>query len=565
MFKKFLNVILILSCGATLTGCALAAVGGAGATYWGLGEYNKAKGKQKKSLEKRVTRETRSQLERERVQTLSRDEQVAGKINGRLISGELTKVIEIHTLVRDGVVYLYGNVPSGKVAERAIKISRSQKGVRDVVSYLSVVEMKITPIIGGKEVQLSDNALEPRKRPGRVMNKEVRPKRPANPQYRLPQNPSNNTAIIPPSSPQPTQYNLVPTTHSDLRGQFNPLNIAPPLSGAPSSLMASAGNVATPLPIDDINTFYARKVPPQPSVQPNGSSPKAVPYALVAAPEISGKDPVITRAIPTSPNENVQQSGAYDAATQASPILANPTAAGTAIVGDAAMKVVTSIASEAVVPRLSKLSIHEFKIPADARGINHYVSNGEVLLYGTVANREVEAKAIKIAKGIKGVKNVISKLKITEKEKSQIIREADRIINKMTRRNKIIEPSLAIPTEKHKKVNPINVNSGSSLEPKKEEVKTTPVNKAVPVKSMKALFPKAKKSKEIVVKLESPISPKADKVNSKNLAVPPNYTMSQYTPNENMDVDEFGNMIVPSSGLLIIPNAGAREGGYSYQ
>lgn len=144
------NILVIVILSLPLAGCfTLGLAAGAGGAYVASKEFEKSQEKQKRAAEKDAVRSARAEWERERSKSSGADAKTAAIINARLLGGELTKVITIHTLVRSGVVTLFGNVPSQKVAERAIEVARSMPGVKEVRSNLVVVEMQIIPVNPG--------------------------------------------------------------------------------------------------------------------------------------------------------------------------------------------------------------------------------------------------------------------------------------------------------------------------------------------------------------------------------------------------------------------------------
>ena len=128
---------------ASLTGCLWGAVAGSGAGYVFAKEAKKSKEKQTRAIERHAIREDREKREAEKQRAISMDGRITSEINKKFIGGELTKVVAIHTFVQNGTVVLYGNVPSKSVADRAVDIARHIDGVRQVISKLVVVEVKI--------------------------------------------------------------------------------------------------------------------------------------------------------------------------------------------------------------------------------------------------------------------------------------------------------------------------------------------------------------------------------------------------------------------------------------
>ncbi len=91
--------------------------------------------------------------------TTPTDEKILAELDRKFISGELTRIIEVHSTVENGVVTLYGNLPSQVVAARAIDIARRVHGVKLVVPKLQVREMNIV-MADGRELSNS-RAIDP--------------------------------------------------------------------------------------------------------------------------------------------------------------------------------------------------------------------------------------------------------------------------------------------------------------------------------------------------------------------------------------------------------------------
>ncbi len=143
MTRFFIHILLIIILSMPLSGCWLgAALGGAGGYFAGKKMKDE---KAEKSLEKRIRYEERSELEKQKQVAMNQDEKLQAKIAVRLLGGGLTKIMTVQALVNEGVVTLYGNVPSPKIAHRAIEVARRMPGVKSVISNLTVIEYTITP------------------------------------------------------------------------------------------------------------------------------------------------------------------------------------------------------------------------------------------------------------------------------------------------------------------------------------------------------------------------------------------------------------------------------------
>ena len=66
------------------------------------------------------------------------DATITSTVNSHYIKDGMVKARTINVDTYNGVVTLYGTVPSQAVADRAVEIARGVKGVRQVVSKLSI-------------------------------------------------------------------------------------------------------------------------------------------------------------------------------------------------------------------------------------------------------------------------------------------------------------------------------------------------------------------------------------------------------------------------------------------
>lgn len=141
--KTTLTLSLLLS----LSGCfgaLLGATAGGVGSYYAKKEIDTSSKRESVAVAKKVRREEREKYQKEINENISNDLRLTSAITGKMLSGGLTKVISVHTVVKNGVVELFGNVPSQGVADRAIDIARRQPGVKRVVNNLVIVEVKIT-------------------------------------------------------------------------------------------------------------------------------------------------------------------------------------------------------------------------------------------------------------------------------------------------------------------------------------------------------------------------------------------------------------------------------------
>jgi len=151
MQKIIVSIAFVICAPLLFSGCT----GVAGAAFGGgmfLADKEMDKSKTKRELADEKSRYLarehakwqmdRVQLERMK-QELGFDGVILSDLNSRLISGELTRIVAINARSINGVVTLSGNVPSEAMKEKAIRIARSVRGVKQVVSDLQVKEVRI--------------------------------------------------------------------------------------------------------------------------------------------------------------------------------------------------------------------------------------------------------------------------------------------------------------------------------------------------------------------------------------------------------------------------------------
>jgi hyperosmotically inducible protein len=73
------------------------------------------------------------------VSQIASDASITASINAKYAKDSQVSAIDINVDTRYGVVVLYGNVSSQHVANRAVQIARSTKGVKKVISKLTVI------------------------------------------------------------------------------------------------------------------------------------------------------------------------------------------------------------------------------------------------------------------------------------------------------------------------------------------------------------------------------------------------------------------------------------------
>lgn len=112
--NRFFKVALVTIGIGLLGGCAAAVVGGAAAGGYYVGQDERSAGQ------------------------IATDASITSTINTRYVQDDLVKARTINVDTYNGVVTLYGTVANQSVADRAIAIARGVKGVRQVVSKLTV-------------------------------------------------------------------------------------------------------------------------------------------------------------------------------------------------------------------------------------------------------------------------------------------------------------------------------------------------------------------------------------------------------------------------------------------
>jgi hypothetical protein len=164
MNRSILTIMLITLLTLPLKGCLLAGAAlGAGSGYYASKEIDKSNGKRDRAIEKRARREERAQQQQQQQSMSTKDTQLAGQLATRLLGGGLTNILSVQSMVQNGVVTLFGNVPSPKIAQRAIETARRLPGVKSVISNLVVVEYTIVPAIpkGAMAQQLQSQRFAP--------------------------------------------------------------------------------------------------------------------------------------------------------------------------------------------------------------------------------------------------------------------------------------------------------------------------------------------------------------------------------------------------------------------
>lgn len=109
----FLVITLVLV--AQMTGCAAALVGGAAVGGYYVGKDKRPIGE------------------------MSDDARITAEINVKYTRDELVSNLDIDVDTYQGVVTLWGNLPSQEAVDRAIELAGTIKGVKEVVSKLKVI------------------------------------------------------------------------------------------------------------------------------------------------------------------------------------------------------------------------------------------------------------------------------------------------------------------------------------------------------------------------------------------------------------------------------------------
>lgn len=114
--RKLCNLSAILMTIWLLSGCAAALVGGAAAGGYYVGTDERDVGQ------------------------ITKDASITASINTKFVRDDYIKTFDINVDTYNGVVQLYGNVDSNKVAKRAVQLATSVKGVKKVESKLVVIQ-----------------------------------------------------------------------------------------------------------------------------------------------------------------------------------------------------------------------------------------------------------------------------------------------------------------------------------------------------------------------------------------------------------------------------------------
>ncbi len=72
-------------------------------------------------------------------QQIASDATITASINAKYIKDSAVSAININVDTRDGIVTLYGSVPTDVVEERAVKLASEVEGVKKIISKITVV------------------------------------------------------------------------------------------------------------------------------------------------------------------------------------------------------------------------------------------------------------------------------------------------------------------------------------------------------------------------------------------------------------------------------------------
>lgn len=112
--KRWLSTVAVVVWVGLLSGCAAAVVGGAAGAGYYVGKDDRSAGQ------------------------IAQDASITSSVNTRYVGDDLVQARIINVDTYNGVVTLYGNVPNQTVVDRAVELARGVKGVRQVVSKLTV-------------------------------------------------------------------------------------------------------------------------------------------------------------------------------------------------------------------------------------------------------------------------------------------------------------------------------------------------------------------------------------------------------------------------------------------
>lgn len=111
----YMRIVMSLLIAAVMSGCTAAVVGGAAVGGYYVGKDDRSVGQ------------------------IASDAKITASINAKYAKDSEVSAIDINVDTRYGVVVLHGNVSSQRIANRAVELARATKGVKSVISKLTVV------------------------------------------------------------------------------------------------------------------------------------------------------------------------------------------------------------------------------------------------------------------------------------------------------------------------------------------------------------------------------------------------------------------------------------------
>ena len=76
------------------------------------------------------------------VKVIMNDSSITAAINAKYVADDKVSALNINVDTRNGVVTLYGSVPSLAVEDQAILLASQAKGVKRIVSRLTIIEQQ---------------------------------------------------------------------------------------------------------------------------------------------------------------------------------------------------------------------------------------------------------------------------------------------------------------------------------------------------------------------------------------------------------------------------------------
>ena len=110
MILTILSIVMLIS-----SSCAVALLGGAGATGYYVGKDKRTVG------------------------VIAEDARITAEINTKYMNDDLVDTVDVDVDTYEGVVTLWGNLPSQAAIDRAVALAQSVKGVHSVISKLKII------------------------------------------------------------------------------------------------------------------------------------------------------------------------------------------------------------------------------------------------------------------------------------------------------------------------------------------------------------------------------------------------------------------------------------------